>query len=93
MNPVEVFILGEKRYISYEVFTRSGDKNFTIRNCRYQLIKNGEIESSGEGEIDGHTIHVLVEPLTAYKSYNLVITYEIADQVLKEMLQIEVINP
>lgn len=89
----ERFILGEKKYISFEVKSREGKKDFIVRACEYELYKNGEIESYGEGEIDGHTISVLIEPKTAYKSYNLIVTYSIASQILKEAVPIEVIEP
>lgn len=89
----EVFIKGERKYISYRVQARDSEAEFLIRNCSWQLIKQGVIESEGEGEIDGHLIHVLIEPKEAHKYYSLVITYSIANQELKEITLIEVVDP
>lgn len=90
---MERFILGERRYISWEVKARDSKAEFIIRDCTWTLYKHGEIESQGTGEIDGHTIHVLIEPKEALRYYNLVVTYTIANQELKTALQIEVIKP
>lgn len=89
----ETFVKGERKYISYKVHARDSDAKFIIRNCQWQLIKQGVVESEGEGEIDGHLIHVLIEPKEVYKYYSLVITYSIANQELKEITLIEVVNP
>lgn len=89
----ETFIRGERKYISYKVLARDSNAEFVIRNCRWQLIKQGVVESEGEGEIEGHLIHVLIEPMTAYKYYNLVISYSVANQELKAITLIEVIEP
>lgn len=89
----EIFVIGEKKYIGFRIKSRDGKEDFIIRNCEYELYKNRFVESRGEGEIEGHIIYALVEPQTISDDYILVISYNVANQILKEMVPIEVIGP
>lgn len=83
-------IKGEKREVRIKVLSRKNEP-FTIRNGSYELIKWGstEIESTGIALIENNEIFALVQPLKT-GLYNLDFTYEIALEVLKASVQLEV---
>lgn len=88
----EIFILGEERYVSFEVLSLKGEE-FTILKGTWELFLNGEVESSGEARIDGHLVSALVRPKTKYNAYSLVFTYLIGSETLKTLVRLEVIDP
>jgi hypothetical protein len=89
----ESFLLGEERYVSFEVIPTKSDDDFRILQADWELILKGEVESSGSCRIEGHTISSLVCPKTKHKSYDLVVTYLIGNETLKALTQIEVVSP
>lgn len=60
MNKVK-FILGEDKHV--KLLIRSpNDEPFTILSAHYSLLRYGEVEASGECEIDGHYLDVKISP-------------------------------
>jgi hypothetical protein len=86
------FILGEEKYVSFEVIPTRNEE-FEIIQARWKLLKEGEVESEGESRIDGHMVSSLVCPKYPYRSYSLVVTYLIGNETLSALITIEVVNP
>jgi hypothetical protein len=84
------FIKGEKKEVKIQILSRKNDP-FTIRNASYELMKWNvkEPENAGQAHILGNEIFAVVQPLTA-GVYNLIFTYEIAQEILKASVQLEV---
>lgn len=92
-NLKEVFILGEERYVSFEVVPTKSGEEFQILKASWELFIKGEPEAAGDCRIDGHTIAALVCPKTKYNSYELLFTYLIGEETLKTIVKLEVIDP
>jgi len=80
---------GEKRHIRLLVHS-TNDEAFYIRNARWELKNFSETEATGVCVVDEHQISCLIEPKKAQTTYKLRITYEIADEVLVEVVEIQV---
>lgn len=88
MNKVK-FILGEDKHV--KLLIRSpNDEPFTILSAHYSLLRYGEVEASGECEIDGHYLDVKISPYNK-SCYVLEITYVVADSTRKARIEVEVI--
>lgn len=88
----EVFILGEERYVSFDVVATRSDEEFTILKASWELLLNGELESSGDCRIDNHTVSALICPQKKYNSYDLLFTYLVGNETLKAIIQVEVMD-
>lgn len=78
------FILGEKRRIWLEITTSDKDsENFMIRNAKYELRLRGEEEAAGECTVQDHQIIAVVQPQQKGQ-YELIYTFQIGDEILKE---------
>jgi hypothetical protein len=84
------FILGEKREVTIHI-TSTDNQPFTIRNPTFNLIKRGSgtIEGSGLCKVYEKEISALVQPKTD-GSFVLEFSYEIANEILKAVVPIEV---
>lgn len=86
-----VFISGERKYVSIHIRPRTSSESFSIARAEWALYKNGVEIKSDDAEIDEHTIRCLVQPPEgAFNSYDLVVTYQVANQLLKAAFELEV---
>ena len=73
------FMLGERKFVNFEVTGKTED--FIITSATYELSYNGEVIDSGECEIDGHEISVLLTSPEEKGTYILKIFYEIPPEI------------
>lgn len=85
------FILGEDKYIKFLIYSTKNDE-FTIENASYTLLKDGMVETNGICNIEGHYISVKLKPKEPSTLYALIIKYEIAGEIFKKRIDIEVEN-
>ena len=89
MNKVK-FILGEDKHV--KLLIRSpNDEPFTILSASYKLIRYGEVETCGECEINEHYLDIKLSPKVKSRSYELEVTYTVADSTRKTRIEVEVI--
>lgn len=88
------FILGEDRHVKYLVHSVK-QEYFTIREAAFRLIHDGETEAEGVCEIvreeEGYSVDAKIQPLNRSRLYVLEITLHIADEVIKNREQMEVV--
>ncbi len=88
------FILGEDRHVKYFVHSVESEY-FAIRKASWELRLNGETEASGEcvitQEEKGWYVDAKIQPQSRSNRYELEITLEIADEVIKNRESMEVI--
>lgn len=88
------FILGEDRHVKYFVHSVK-DEYFTLKEATFRLIHDGEEEASGECETvrqeGGYQVDAKLQPLNRSRLYTLEITLHIADEVIKNREQMEVV--
>ncbi|MFR2900242.1 hypothetical protein [Hungatella sp.] len=88
------FILGEDRHVKYFVHSVKSEY-FVVKDATYELIYNGEVEASGSCELtqeeDGSFVDVKLQPMYRSNLYILEITLMIADEVIKNREQMEVV--
>lgn len=88
------FILGEDRHVKYFVHSVKGEY-FSIRSAAWELRYSGEVEAAGECEItqeeNGWYVDARIQPKNRSSRYELEITLEIADEVIKNRESMEVI--
>ena len=83
------FILGEDKHI--ELLIRSpNNEPFTIISASYDLRRYGEVEASGECDINGHYLDIKLAP-QCKACYVLEVTYMVADSTRKARIEVEVI--
>ena len=83
------FILGEDKHI--ELLIRSpNNEPFTIISASYDLRRYGEVEASGECDINGHYLDIKLAP-QCKSCYVLEVTYMVADSTRKARIEVEVI--
>lgn len=83
------FILGEDKHI--ELLIRSpNNEPFTIISASYDLRRYGEMEASGECDINGHYLDIKLAP-QCKACYVLEVTYMVADSTRKARIEVEVI--
>ncbi|WP_458412791.1 hypothetical protein ACNQFZ_18570 [Schinkia sp. CFF1] len=83
------FILGEKREVKIKI-TSTKNEPFTIRNATFELVKRGKGKVlGGNCEVEEQEIYVLIQP-PEEGSYILQFSYEIANEILKANVPIEV---
>lgn len=73
------FMLGERKFVSFEVTSK--DEDFIITNATYELSYNGEIIDSGNCEINGHELSVLLTSPEEKGTYLLKVFYEIPPEI------------
>lgn len=86
-------ILGEEKYITIEVFSNYGKNDFVITKAEWELFKGGELEDSGICRIDNHLISSLVRPKETRRFYDLVVTFTVGEETLKDWVKLEVVKP
>lgn len=88
------FILGEDRHVKYLVHSVK-QEYFTIKEAAFRLIYDGEVETEGTCEVvreeDGYSVDAKIQPLNRSRLYVLEITLRIADEVIKNREQMEVV--
>lgn len=86
-------ILGERRSFDFLVYDKT-DKSavFNIRNAKFELYNHDVLEESGTCTINEHILTVTISPKEESKNYYLKITYEIADNIIKDRYRVEVLN-
>lgn len=82
------FRTGEDRHVRLMVHAANNEP-FTIRGANWELSYAGRLEASGECEIDGHVIDAKIAP-EILTNYQLVITYQVADETLVEKIEVVV---
>ena len=85
-----IFDRGERKHVPIEVVSRKGE-SFDILKAKYELIytTDGVTESSGLCDIIVHKIDALIEPQKT-GIYLLRYTYEVADEILIENMELRV---
>ena len=88
------FILGEDRHVKYFVHSVKSEY-FVVKNATYELIYNGEVEASGSCEViqgeSGSYVDAKLQPKYRSNLYVLEITLMIADEIIKNREQMEVV--
>ncbi len=81
------FVLGEKKYIWFEVKS-TVNQIFTITEAAWELKRVDEVVASGICEIDGtNTVRLLLEP-PSYGAYTLYVSYTVPPEVKKAQVNI-----
>lgn len=82
------FYNGEKKYINFCVCSRKNE-TVVVTSAKYTLEKQDETVLSGDCEIDGNTISVLLEPPDV-GTYTLAVTYTIPPEtrIAKEEIDV-----
>lgn len=88
------FILGEDRHVKYLVHSVK-QEYFMIKEAAFRLIYDGEVETEGICEVireeDGYSVDAKIQPKNRGRLYMLEITLHIADEVIKNREQMEVV--
>lgn len=88
------FILGEDRHVKYFVHSVKSE-HFAIKEATFELTYDGETEATGECGIaqqeGGCYVDAKLQPLRRSRLYVLEITLLIADEVIKNREQMEVV--
>lgn len=84
------FLLGESKEVRIQVVSTRGD-TFTIQSATWSLVRlsTSQAESTGTATIDGDEIYQVVTPQTT-GFYKLYYTYQIANETLKAVIDMEV---
>ena len=83
MNKV-VFILGEDKHVKLLIRSPNNEP-FTILSASYELIRYGEVETCE------HYLDIKLSPKVKSRSYELEVTYTVADSTRKTRIEVEVI--
>lgn len=88
------FIMGEDRHVKYFVHSVKSEY-FVIKEATFELIYDGHTEAAGECEIvqegTGSYVDAKLQPERRSKLYVLEITLHIADEIIKNREQMEVV--
>ena len=82
------FYAGEDKHVRLMVHATNGEL-FVIRTARWQLYCAGELEAEGDCAIDEHVIDAKISP-SRKTTYQLNITYQVADETLIERVEVAV---
>lgn len=82
------FDIGESRHVRL-LIKSANDEAFIIQSAKWELLKSGQKETGGDCIIDGHVIDAFITPLTN-TVYKLRFTYQIADEILIEIIEVAV---
>lgn len=80
------FYLGEERHVRLMVYAVNKEA-FTIRAASWSLQWAGKEEATGECLIEEHVLDAKIAPLKR-TTYQLVITYYVADEILVEKIEV-----
>ena len=90
------FILGEDRHVKYFVHSVRSEY-FSVKEASWQLLYDGRVEASGECEVlrdeelNGWYVDTKLQPENRGRLYVLELTLGIADEVIKNREQMEVV--
>lgn len=88
------FILGEDRHVKYFVHSVKSEY-FVIKEAAFKLLYDGETEASGECAVvrqdEGYYVDAKLQPRNRSRLYVLEVTLHIADEVIKNREQMEVV--
>lgn len=84
-----MFEAGEQRHVRLLIHSTNNEP-FKIRAARYELSLLGEVQESGECLVEEHCIDCFISPTQRHRTYELKVTYEVADEVLIETIKISV---
>ncbi len=84
------FDIGESRHVRL-LIKSANDQAFVVRNATWELLKDGEPETSGECLIDNHIIDAFITPQEK-AIYKLKFKYQIADEILIEIIDVWTVN-
>lgn len=88
------FILGEDRHVKYFVHSVENEY-FVVKEAVFRLLYDGTVEVSGDCEIiceeGGVYVDAKIQPEHRSKLYKLEISLRIADEVVKNQEQMEVV--
>ena len=82
------FIKGEKKYVQFLISSKKKEP-IIITSATYTVTRNYEVVTSGDCEIDGSMILVLLDQLNI-GSYQLEVTYTIPPETRKARCVIDV---
>lgn len=82
------FILGEEKYLDFEVRSKSLH-TIVITSAYYKLMRGANVILSGNCEINGDRISILLEP-PERGDYVLELTYTVAPETRKEKIILRV---
>lgn len=82
------FQIGEERHVRILIHATDGAP-FTIRNAGWELKQYGTAEDSGECGIKDQILDAFIAPKKR-TAYQLVFTYQIADETLVECIEVVV---
>jgi hypothetical protein len=89
MTEQRSFILGEEKYVEFQVRSTK-TQTVIITSATYQLSKSGAETMTGNCEIDGDIISILLEPVE--KGMHLLeVTYVIAEETRKVRINLLVV--
>lgn len=86
------FIRGEDRHVRFRVHSAKGT-DMIVESASYELKKYGEVEASGQCEIEKENTDVYLDMKLFPQStgrYSLEITYRVADETLKHREEMSV---
>lgn len=88
------FILGEDRHVKYFVHSAKSEY-FAIKEAAFVLEYDGKVEAAGGCGVvrqeDGYYVDAKIQPKNRGRLYVLEITLHIADEVVKNREQMEVV--
>ncbi len=82
------FYSGEERHVRILIHATNGEP-FQIREASWELKRGRDPEASGDCIIDGTVIDAKIQPQIR-TTYQLYITYKVADETLIECIEVEV---
>lgn len=90
VNAKVKFILGEDKHIMLKV-RAPNDEPFTITSASYTFSRYGKVEAEGRCDINDHYLDIKLSPKEKARSYELEVTYTVADSTRKARIEVEVI--
>ena len=85
------FDFGEERHVKAVIKpVCDTDLPFAIKNARYELVVDEEVEARGECAVSGRELDVFLSPRER-ATYKLRLIYEIADEVWVDIVRIKVV--
>ena len=87
------FILGEHRYVKFVIRSRKKEE-FAVKEAAYELYHDGNLESSEACEVlrDGSSLYlkIMLQPAQRSKRYRLFVTYQVGQETIKHVEDMEV---
>lgn len=82
------FYAGEDRHVRIKIHATNGEP-FVIRSAAFELRCSGQVESNGDCLVEEHIIDAKICPAKR-TTYQLFITYLVADETRIECVEVEV---